>query len=79
MFSKPDRLKCVLFLLLFLPPIWDKHYFKQIIVLILIHFASSAEGGVTLDKSPVHSRADIWRQTTIHTYIHTYRQFRVTN
>ncbi len=39
------------------------------------------EGGVHpgLDKWPVHHRSDIWRQTTIHTHIHTYEQFRFTS
>ncbi len=34
---------------------------------------------LTLDKSPVHHRADTQRQTTIHAHIHTYGQFRVAN
>ena len=42
---------------------------------------SGREAGYTLDKSPVHRRADIWsqkeRETTIHAHIHTYGQFRL--
>ena len=34
--------------------------------------------GYTLDRSPVHHRATC-RQTTTHTHIHTYVQFRATN
>ncbi len=29
----------------------------------------------TLNKALVHHRADIWKQTTIHTHIHTYGEF----
>ena len=33
--------------------------------------------GYAMDRSPAHHRADIWRPTTIQTYIHTYGQFRL--
>lgn len=33
----------------------------------------------SLDKSAVHHRTDVETQTAIHTYSHTYRQFRITN
>lgn len=33
--------------------------------------------GYAMDGSPVHHRADIWRPTTIQTYIGSYGQFRV--
>ena len=37
------------------------------------------EAGYTLDKSPVHRRANTERQTCTHSHIHTYGQFRDTN
>lgn len=37
------------------------------------------EHGVTLEKSSLHRRADVWRQKTIHIHIHTHRQLKVTN
>ena len=41
------------------------------------HIERSA--GYNLDKSPLHHRADIYGQTTIHAHIHTHRQFRATD
>ena len=38
----------------------------------------AGRGGYTLDRLPIHLRADIQRQTTSHSHIHTYGQFNIT-